>query len=214
MKANQPIQDQARSAWLQTVLLALAVWCVAWAAADGIRCLRTEEALQGVTAAKLVARARQETDLKTLLAPDRDMVEAIKKKNFYVPPPPKRNPVSQVNGIVGDKALINGKWYQVGDHIGDAVLLDLCPAYVTVEWDGRKKQFSPLSAPDSGGSHGPVHASRPSAGPVPPHAVAVGPVPTSAPPPGVFRPSPEEIERLKQMSPEEQKAFIEAHIQH
>ena len=212
MKQNQPL-DRERTAWLKTLLLGLAVWCVALTAADGIRCLRTMRSLQGATAERLVARARQETDLQTMLAPDRDMAEAIKKKNFYVPPPPKRNPVSQVNGIVGNKAFINGNWYKVGDHIGDAVLLELFPAYVTVEWDGQKKQFSPLGVPDNGGSNGSAKTGRPSAGPVPPGAVAARPVEMSGPPPGMTRPSPEEIERLKNMSPEEQKAYIEAHIQ-
>ncbi len=212
MKQNQP-QDRERSAWLKTLLLGLAVWCIALTAADGIRCLRAMRSLQGATAEGLVARARQETDLQSMLAPDRDMAEAIKKKNFYVPPPPKRNPVTEVTAIVGKEAFINGQWHKAGDHIGDAVLLDLCPAYVTVEWDGQKKQFSPLGAPDSGGPNGPAQAGPPSARPAPPGAIAAGPVEMSGPPPGMIQPSPEEIERLKTMSPEEQKAFVEAHMQ-
>jgi len=70
--------------------------------------------------------------------------EELVKKNLFAPPPPKKHPVQQVTGILGDTALINGKWHKVGDKIGDANVLEITPTYVKIEWEGKEKTYSPF----------------------------------------------------------------------
>jgi hypothetical protein len=45
------------------------------------------------------------------------VVEGLKKNNLFAPRAPKQYPVHEVIGILGDQALINGRWYKVGDTI-------------------------------------------------------------------------------------------------
>ena len=54
------------------------------------------------------------------LAGFKKIADALKKESLFVPRAPKRHPVSAVLGIMGSEALINGKWYKVGDKIKDA----------------------------------------------------------------------------------------------
>jgi len=84
-------------------------------------------------------------DAKNYLAKFKEVADELKKKNMFAPPPPKPGwPVSQVIGILGDTALINGKWYKVGDDIGGAKVLEIGPAYVKMVWEGKEKSFSPF----------------------------------------------------------------------
>lgn len=77
--------------------------------------------------------------------------EELKKKNLFVVPAPKQHPVSAVLGILGSEALIDGKWYQVGDRVGDAKIVAIEPTKVRVAWDGQEKEFAPIGAGGSGG---------------------------------------------------------------
>lgn len=100
-------------------------------------------------------------DLKKNLAGLKKIADAIKKKNLFVPIPPKRHPVSAVLGIMGSEALINNKWYKVGDKIGDAKVIAVEPTRVKIAWDGKEKYFAPLaSAGDSSASSGRSGRSR------------------------------------------------------
>jgi len=74
------------------------------------------------------------------------IADALKKKNLFVPPAPKRHPVSAVLGIMGSEALINGKWYKVGDKISDAEIVAIEATLVKIKWDGKEKVFAPISA--------------------------------------------------------------------
>lgn len=81
------------------------------------------------------------------------IADAIKKQNLFIPPAPKRHPVTAVLGIMGNEALINGKWYKVGDKIADAEVVAVEPTLVKIKWDGSEKTFAPISAmiPESSG---------------------------------------------------------------
>jgi len=95
------------------------------------------------------AVARGESDpglLHDSLAGSEHIAEDIKRENLFVPPTPRRHPVSAVLGILGSEALIDGRWYKVGDHIADAEIVAIEPTSVTIKWDGREKVFAPLSA--------------------------------------------------------------------
>ena len=84
--------------------------------------------------------------LKENLAGFKEIADAIKKKNLFVPPPPKKHPVSAVVGIMGEEALINDKWYKAGDKIGDAKVIAVEPTQVKIEWDGKEKYFAPIAS--------------------------------------------------------------------
>ncbi len=140
-----------------------------------------------------------------------EIVDALKQKNFYAPPPPERNPVTQVNAIVGDEALINGEWHKAGDSIGEAKLLEVWPTYVVVQWRDEENQLGPNGAPDSpdaGGSQPPSRSPRDEGERV----MMANREMLDGLPPGMEMPSPEEIERLKNMSREEQEAFMRARL--
>ena len=85
-------------------------------------------------------------DVEEHLAESKTIAEELKKKNLFVPPTPKKHPVSQVSGILGNEVLINGKWYKVGDKIGDAKIVAIEPTQVKIEWEGKEKIFAPISA--------------------------------------------------------------------
>ncbi len=86
----------------------------------------------------------------------------LKKDNLFSPPPPRQNPVTAVQGIIGEEALINGKLYAVGANVGDAKIVAIAPTAVTVEWDGKKTVFNPIDGGASPGPGGPSRPGRPS----------------------------------------------------
>ena len=85
-------------------------------------------------------------DVEEHLAESKTIAEELKKKNLFVPPTPKKHPVSQVSGILGDEVLINDKWYKVGDKVGDAKIVAIEPTQVKIEWEGKEKVFDPINA--------------------------------------------------------------------
>lgn len=87
-----------------------------------------------------------DNDVKEYLAESMAVADELKKKNLFVPPVQKKHPVSMVFGILGDEALINGKWYKAGAKVGDAKIVSVEPTKVTIEWEGKEKVFAPISA--------------------------------------------------------------------
>ena len=103
-----------------------------------------------------VAQSKSEPNVvKILTAKANPLVDELKKNNLFSPPPPRENPAKAVLGILGDEAYINGKWYKVGDKVGDAKILAIDAASVTAEWDGKKNVFFPIDAEVSSASGGP-----------------------------------------------------------
>jgi hypothetical protein len=157
------------------------------------------------------AGATDSNDVEAPLTQAKSVAEALKKKNLFAPPAPKQNPVQEVSGILGDEALINGKWYKAGSSVGDAKILAVEPTKVKVAWNGQEKEFSPIGA--SGGPGGPRPPSGSRGGPPvpggPPPGVSVS-VRRSAGPPGF---SPEEQakfrEQFRNASPEERQKLRE-----
>jgi len=81
--------------------------------------------------------------IKTLKEP----ADALKKHSIFFPPPkPDQCPVTIVNGIFGDEAIINGKMYKVGAKIGSAEIIKIEAAEVTILWNGKEKKFAPIAA--------------------------------------------------------------------
>jgi len=85
-------------------------------------------------------------DIEQHLAASAAAAEDLKKKNVFAPPEPKRHPVTAVTGILGDEALIDGRWYKAGASIGDAKIVAVEPTVVRIEWQGGVKVFAPIMA--------------------------------------------------------------------
>ncbi|MHC4605197.1 MAG: hypothetical protein ACYS6W_17920, partial [Planctomycetota bacterium] len=101
-----------------------------------------ENAIKGA-----VAQTKPDANnVENYLAKFKTIADELKKKNLFAPPPPKKHPVSQVSGILGDEVLINGKWYKVGDKVGDAKIVAIESTQVRIEWQGKEKIFAPISA--------------------------------------------------------------------
>lgn len=154
-----------------------------------------------------------EAELKAYVAADQNIVEAMKTDNLIAKAPPKTNPVKDVD-IIGQEVIVNGKLYKVGDKIGDAEIMAITAESVTVQWNGKSTTFSPINGQDQGGGSRPSvsrNRSQPSGASKRPGRAVVrseggGSRGRMAPP------SPEDIQRLRNMSPDERRAFMEARM--
>jgi len=99
---------------------------------------------EGLVAEVTVQTKSDPNEAQKYFDKSKELAEQLKKKNPFVPPPEKKNPVSKVAGIAAGEAFINGKWYKVGDKIGDAKVVAIEPTCVKVEWDGKEHTFSPF----------------------------------------------------------------------
>jgi hypothetical protein len=150
-------------------------------------------------------------DVGKLLASGRASADELKKKNLFVKTPPRQHPVREVLGILGDEALINGKWCKVGDSVGDAKIVAIEPTRVKIAWDGQEKDFSPIGS--GGGGQAPERpgASRPRAGsegraPVVANNARNGPSPTEQAGPQLSEEEREKMRsRFQNMTPEERQ---------
>jgi hypothetical protein len=88
-------------------------------------------------------------DIDKYFAKYKMLADALKKNNLFAPPPPKEHPVKEVTGIFGDEVIIRDKLYKVGDKVADATIVAIDATQVTIEWDGKKKTFSPMDAEGS-----------------------------------------------------------------
>ncbi|MBN1506739.1 MAG: hypothetical protein JW955_07830 [Sedimentisphaerales bacterium] len=171
----------------------------------------------GADAEDIVAEAKDSTPGTAAAAPSmqmRSVVDGLKKSNLFAPPRAKQNPVSEVVGILGDRALINGQWYKVGDHVADATILAIEPTKVRVVWNGQEKEFAPMNSTGSTGAQGPGPGRRPS----PPASKGAPMVVTGSSPgpmngPGQGIRATEEMARMREqwqnMSPEERQRYRE-----
>lgn len=154
--------------------------------------------------------------MKKLLAETKTVAEELKKKNLFVLATPKQFPVSDVLGIMGREAPINGKWYKVGDSVAEARIAAIEPTKVKIVWNGQEKEFSPIASgggaggrPDQPGAM----SGRPGPG-GPPKMVITGGRrgPGQTPGPGL---SAEEMEKMREQwknatTPEEKQRLREA----
>jgi hypothetical protein len=94
------------------------------------------------------------------------IVKALKEKNIFMPPKPQPHPPSEVTGILGDQALIQGKWYKVGDTIPPGAKVAAIEATcVKIDWQGQEKILYPINSATTGGPseeprRGPVRERR------------------------------------------------------
>ena len=105
-------------------------------------------------ARKLIADAvaRSESDpneSEKYFAKTKETAEQFKKSTLFVPPPPKpKQPIKEIQ-IVGDSVLINGKWYKVGDKVGDAEIVAIESTYIKFTWQDKEFTVSPFGKTSS-----------------------------------------------------------------
>jgi hypothetical protein len=103
------------------------------------------------------AIAQNETDANDMdnSAKYKALANELKENNLFAPPPPKQHPVKEVWGIFGNEVLIRDRWYKIGAKVGEAKIVAIGPAKVTIAWDGKEKTFPPIAARDSSQPGGP-----------------------------------------------------------
>ena len=100
---------------------------------------------------KAAAQSRPDpNDMEKYFVESRTIADELKNKNLFAPPPAKQA-LKQVSGILGDEVLINGKWYKVGDRVGDSKIVAIEAAQVRIEWEGKEIILSPMQATSSPG---------------------------------------------------------------
>lgn len=155
-------------------------------------------------------------DLDKYLCLTKEMANSLKKNNLFAPPQPKRNPVTEVQCILGDEAFINNKWYKEGEMVQDAKILTIEPMKVTIEWDGKKSVLGPLDAKMASAEPSERAPSRP--GNIPaaasPRMVMVEPPSQGQPPDEPVSPSMVMIESPSRVpSPEEMEKIMMERMQ-
>jgi hypothetical protein len=85
-------------------------------------------------------------NLKELKAPYTEAANSLKKKNLFTPPTPeKKNPVSIIDAVLGNEALIKGKFYKAGDKIGDAQIISVSAKSVMIRWNDKEIAIHPFT---------------------------------------------------------------------
>ncbi|MBN2210084.1 MAG: hypothetical protein JW709_01695 [Sedimentisphaerales bacterium] len=107
-----------------------------------------------------------ETRIEELFRLRKERAEKLAGMHMFAPPPPEPQPPSQVQGILGDAALINGRWLKVGESIDGAKIIRIEATKVVIEWKGREITLAPI---DSASAAGPSeNAAPPESHPSPP----------------------------------------------
>jgi hypothetical protein len=129
-----------------TVLLGVSVLCVVLIIVKVTSFFVASARAESVVRRAIVQSGTGQKNLEKLLAESAAITDELKKNNLFAPPPAKQHPVKEVSGIFGDQVLIQNKWYNVGDKIGDAKIIAIGPTSVIISWDGREQTFLPIQA--------------------------------------------------------------------
>lgn len=127
-----------------------------------VQCARVQGTLS-------LARPEQDPNgLKRCLGAAKEAADALKQNNLFVKMSPVQHPVKQVEGILGDEAFIGGKWYKVGDKIGEAKVVAINATDVKIAWNGKETSFSPIASANAQPPGRPPTGPRPGPGAGPP----------------------------------------------
>lgn len=86
------------------------------------------------------------SDMEAYIKPSKDLADKLKRNNLFSPSEPDEHPVKEVRAIFGDEVLIENKWYEVGQMVGEAKIVAIDPTKVKIEWQGRERDFEPINA--------------------------------------------------------------------
>ncbi len=116
-------------------------------------CFYTSNARAERLVSREAARGKLDpNEMEKFLAKTKELAEELKKKNIFVPTPKEEgHPIKAVTGIFGDEALVEGKWYKVGDKIKDAEIIAIEATEVKIKWKDNVKSFAPIAATVSSG---------------------------------------------------------------
>jgi hypothetical protein len=163
------LANKSRMDPLVGVLLATAGLLGALSLYQGAAYLDTSRLARSAFAQVSTVKETKPADVQAQVARDKSAADGLKKKNLFILPEPPRNPVTEVAGILGSEALINGQWYKAGAKVGQgkdaATIVAIEPTKVRVRWNGQVTELLPMNASAAASS------ARPS-----------GPGPGSAPP--------------------------------
>jgi hypothetical protein len=135
-----------RRDWASWALAAVAVLLGVLVVAKVVSLVWSTARARAVVGLAVAGNGEDPNGLQRHLAQAKGVADALKQKNLFIRQPPKESPVKQVEGILGSEVLVSGKWYKVGDKIGDAKVVEIRPTEVRIEWDGKTTSFSPMAA--------------------------------------------------------------------
>jgi hypothetical protein len=88
---------------------------------------------------------QQDEKMKEYLDAYVKKTESLKEKGMFCIEKKKPSP-PQVAGILGDSALMNGKWCKVGEEHAGAKIVKIEPAQIVILWEGKEMTLAPLLA--------------------------------------------------------------------
>ena len=130
--------------------------------------------------AALTAGTEDPNDLTAHLTRQKEAAELLKQKNMFVPTPKPSPPT--VSGILGDAALVNGKWCRAGETAGDVKIITIGAVDVKIEWQGKEITIAPVKTPSTA-PPGPRPDRPPPTMPQPPSMPGPQMTPPGMPPP-------------------------------
>lgn len=142
----EPDRIQKRKELLSVVLLVVSVFLGVLVAAKVAGFFAASAKAEDVIQTALTQSKPDPNEIEQHLAGSKAIADELKKKNLFAPPPPKQHPIKEVQGILGNEVIISGKFYKIGDKIGDAKIVAIEPTRVKTEWGGKEKWFAPIAA--------------------------------------------------------------------
>lgn len=79
------------------------------------------------------------------LARYKETADSLKKKSLFAAPSVSAAKLPVCTAILGDKALINGKYFGVGDTIAGAEILSIDGFDVTIKWEEKEVKLVPFA---------------------------------------------------------------------
>ena len=143
------MSDKDRRYSLRFGLVAAAVLLGSLAFAKVANSFMEPRCVEGIAASASTRSVQDPNRVQPYLDEAKGVADALKAKNLFVKAQSKQHPVKQVDGILGQEALIANKWYKAGDKIGEAKILSVESTRVVIEWDGKTKTFAPIAAAES-----------------------------------------------------------------
>jgi hypothetical protein len=160
---NDPASRE-RTDPLRGILVAVAMALVAAVLYEWAAFMQSSRTAQSVLSELSSPGQAAAGDVQKRVAADKSLAADLKKKNLFKLPEPPRNPVTEVAGILGNEALINGQWYKAGAKMGEgknqAVVVSVDSTKVKVKWNGQETDFLPINSSGQASASGP-----PSGGP-------------------------------------------------
>jgi len=135
--------------------LVLAVLTVGKVLGFVVTSVRTKGRIERVVA----ENGQNDEAVKACIASNRAAADKIKERNMFAEPKAKAKPPT-CSAILGSKALINEKWYKVGDEVGGAKIIAIGPKEVTILWEEKEKKLFPFAASAKKDSDRPVSKPR------------------------------------------------------